>query len=175
MRRIVFSLLLIFVFSVLPVTAWASEEPVRSVEVFRKPGFDFRSLKTFGDNVSIQFAPVKAWSVEKSDPFLMERIRDMVKASLKGQGYFIAAEGTAPDATVKVKISEWGRFRNTDNQSLIEYVEMDVRVYDELNGAVVLRGTAHYRQYNPKDQSMAGLNAVAASMLDEIFSALTTR
>jgi hypothetical protein len=174
-RRIVLSFLLICVFVALPVSAWALDEPARSVEVFRKPGFDFRVLKTFGEGIDIQFAPVKSWSVEKSDPFLKDRIRDMVRQSLKRQGYFFVPEGTVSDATVKVKIFEWGRFRNTDNQNLIEYIDMDVRVFDEAEGTMVLRGTARYRLLNSTDRSMNGLHAMAVSMFDEIFGALTTR
>lgn len=176
MKRTWLLLLVIFVLWAGTGSAWAAEDPVRSVEVFRKPGFDFRPLKLMAPSIGIDFKPISTWSVEKGDPYLKDRIRDMVKASLKSKGFAFAVDELQADASVKVRVFEWGRFRNTDNQNLIEYVDMEVRMYEVSSGELILRGTARYRlRNNQQDPTMSSLNEAAASMLDEIFYSLVNR
>ena len=66
--------------------AFAEPEPVRLVEMVKKPGVDFRQFKSVGTEVSVSLQPASSGSIERSDPFLRQRIQTLALAAAKTQG-----------------------------------------------------------------------------------------
>lgn len=152
------------------VTAYAEPEPVRLVEMVKKPGIDFRQFKSVGTEVSVSLQPANSWSIERSDPFLRQRIQTLALAAAKKQGW-IPVDNADADLKLKLKIFEWGRLRNSQDQNLMEYVQFELRAESAQEG-LVMRGTAKYNRVDPTEPDLSKVHEAFGSLLEEIFAAL---
>ena len=152
------------------VPAYAVPEPVRQVEVARKPGVDFRQFKSVGTEVSVSLQPANSWSIERSDPFLRQRIQTLALAAAKKQGW-IPVDNADADLKLKLKIFEWGRLRNSNDQNLMEYVQFELRAESAQDG-LVMRGIAKYNRVDPTEPDLSKLHEAFGSLLEELLAAL---
>ena len=157
-----------------PGMVCAQPEPTREVDIFLKPGVDVGQFKTVGKEPSVSISPTYSWSVEKSDPFLRQRIREILENSLKKQG-FVLVDPVEADLKVKVTISQWGRFRNTSDINLMEYLDLEFRAYAVASGDLILRATGKYSRVDPIEDSTVKLGEAYASILDEILASLRAK
>ncbi len=152
------------------VTVHAEPEPVRLVEMVKKPGVDFRQFKSVGTDVSVSLQPANSWSIERSDPFLRQRIQNLVLAAAKKQGW-IPVDNADADLKLKLKIFEWGRLRDSHDQNLMEYVRFELRAESAQEG-LVMRGTAKYNRVDPMEPDLSKVHEAFGSLLEEFLAAL---
>lgn len=148
--------------------------PTRETDVYLKPGVDVSQFRTVGKESPVSINPAYSWSVEKADPFLKQRIREILESSMKKQG-FILVDPVDADLKIKVTISQWGRFRNTSDINLMEYLDLEVRAYAVASGELILRATGKYSRVDPLEDSTVRINEACASLLDEILSSLRAK
>lgn len=151
----------------------AQSEPVRQVEMIRKPGIDFRQYKSVGMDVSVSFQPSSSWAIEKGDPFLEQRIQELSLTAAKNQGW-VPIDNVSADVKLSVKILEWGRLRNAQDPNLMEYATFELKVYSSTAEGPVFRGTGKYRRAAPPESGMEKVNDVYVSMMEELLAALRT-
>ena len=144
------------------------------MEVFLKPGIDFRQFKSVGKDVSVSIQPAYFWSVEKSDSFLRQRIREIVGKSVKKQGFAIVEIADA-DLNLKVIITQWGRFQNSQFLNLMEYLNLEVRAYSGVTGDMLMRATGSYSRVDPLENSAEKLNEAFESIMDEILTSMRVK
>ena len=161
-------LVVLLSFGAVPV--YAQPEPVRLVEMVKKPGIDFRQFKSVGMEVSVSLQPANSWSIERSDPFLRQRIQTLAVAAAKKQGW-IPVDNADADLKLKLKIIEWGRLRNSNDQNLMEYVQFELRAESAQDG-VVMRGTAKYSRVDPTEPDLSKVHEAFESLLEEFLAAL---
>ena len=158
----------LLLFGAVPV--YAQPEPVRMVEMVKKPGVDFRQFKSLGTEVSVSLQPANSWSIEQNDPFLRQRIQTLTLAAAKKQGW-VPVDNVDADLKLKLKIFEWGRLRNSQDQNLMEYVQFELRAESAQEG-LVLRGTAKYNRVDPTESDLSKVHEAFGSLLEEFFAAL---
>ena len=151
--------------------AYAQPEPVRQVEMARKPGVDFRQFKSVGMDVSVSFRPTSDWAIDKSDPFLEQRIQDLTLKAAKNQGW-VPIDNVDADVKLSVKVLEWGRLRNTNDQNLMEYVTLEFRAYSASAEGLILRGTGKYSRVDPVEPDLTKVNEAFVSIMEEFLAAL---
>ncbi len=157
-----------------PGMASAQPEPTIETDVFLKPGVDVSQFKTVGKDPSVSINPTYSWSVEKADPFLKQRIREILESSIKKQG-FVFVDPVDADLRIKLMISQWGRFRNTNDINLMEYLDFEVRAYAVASGELILRATGKYSRVDPLEDSTVKINEACASLLEKILSSLRVK
>ena len=150
--------------------AYAQPAPVHQVEMFRKPGIDFRQFKSVGMDVEVSLAPTADWAMDRSDPFLKQRIQELVLKAAKKQGW-IAAENEFADVKLSVKILEWGRLRNSKDANLMEFAAFEVKAHSPAAG-MVFRGAGKYSRVDPVEQDLSKVNEAFLSMMEELMAAL---
>ena len=138
MKKIWAGLLTALFFMVCASAAMAAPEPTKLVEVFRKPGVNYSGFKSIGNEVSISIRPVGDSFYDPSDPFLRQRLSEMTLLAAKNQGW-VPIDNTSANVRVSVKLTEWGRFRNKQDQSLMEFFALEVRAHSSATGEMVLR------------------------------------
>ena len=143
------------------------------MEVFRKPGVSYSGFKSIGNEVSISISPVGDSFYDRSDPFLRQRLAALSLVAAKNQGW-VAIENTGADVRISVKLTEWGRFRNKQDQNLMEFFALECRAYSVASGETILRATARYSRIDPVEGSMEKMNAAFVSVMEEILLALKT-
>ena len=158
----------LLLFGAVPVQA--QPEPVRLVEMVKKPGVDFRQFKSVGTEVSVSLQPANSWSIERGDPFLRQRIQTLALTAAKKQGW-IPVDNADADLKLKLKIFEWGRLRNSNDQNLMEYVQFELRVESAQEG-LVMRGTAKYNRVDPTEPDLSKVHEAFGSLLEEFLAAL---
>lgn len=151
--------------------AYAQPEPIYQVEMNRKPGIDFRRFKSVGNEISVSFHPNSDWAVEKSDPFLKQRIQAISLRVVKNKGW-VAVENMDADLRLSVKILEWGRLRNTQDQNLMEYLKFELSGYSATDEGLVFRGTGQYSRVDPTEQNLGKVNEAYRSILEELLASL---
>ena len=151
--------------------AYAQPAPVHQVEMFRKPGIDFRQLKSVGMDVEVSLAPTADWAMERSDPFLKQRIQELVLKAAKKQGW-IAAENEFADVKLSVKILEWGRLRNSKDANLMEFATFEVKAHSSAAEGLVFRGAGKYSRVDPAEQDLSKVNEAFLSIMEELMAAL---
>jgi len=150
---------------------YAAPEPVRQVEMIRKPGIDFRQFKSVGNEISVSIQPTSSWAIDKTDPFLRQRIQDLTLKAAKNQGW-VPIENVDADVKLAVKILEWGRLRNTQDQNLMEYVTLEFKAYSATAEGEILRGTGKYSRVDPVESGLEKVNEAYVSILEEFLAAL---
>ena len=150
--------------------AFAEPEPVRLVEMVKKPGVDFRQFKSVGTEVSVSLQPANSWSIERGDPFLRQRIQTLALTAAKKQGW-IPVDNADADIKLKLKILEWGRLRDSHDQNLMEYVQFELRAESAQDG-LVMRGTAKYNRVDPTEPDLSKVHETFGSLLEEFLAAL---
>lgn len=173
MKKIWAGLLTALFLMVCTSAAMAAPEPTKLVEVFRKPGVNYNGFKSIGNEVSISIRPVGDSFYDPSDPFLRQRLKEMTLLAAKNQGW-VPIDNTSADVRVSVKLTEWGRFRNKQDQSLMEFFALEVRAHSSATGEMVLRATARYNLVDPVEGSMEKMNAAFVAAMEEILLALKT-
>lgn len=153
--------------------AQAQAEPVRRVEIVRKPGIDFRQFKSVGTDVAVSFQPSSSWAIDKGDPYLEQRIQELSLKAAKNQGW-VPIDNVSADVKLSVKILEWGRLRNSQGDNLIEYVSFELKVYANAPEGPVFRGTGKYSQVAPTEPNLELAGNAYESMLEELLAALRT-
>ena len=151
--------------------AYAQPAPVHQVEMFRKPGIDFRQLKSVGMDVEVSLAPTADWAMDRSDPFLKQRIQELVLKAAKKQGW-IAAENEFADVKLSVKILEWGRLRNSKDANLMEFATFEVKAHSSAAEGLVFRGAGKYSRVDPAEQDLSKVNEAFLSIMEELMAAL---
>ena len=151
--------------------ASAQPEPVRQVEMVKKPGVDFHQLKSVGNEVSVSIQPTSDWAIDKSDPFLRQRIQELTLKAAKKQGW-IPVDNVDADVKLSVKILEWGRLRNSGDQNLMEFVTLEFKAYSARAEGLILRGTGKYSRVDPTESGLEKVNEAYSSILEEFLSAL---
>ena len=155
-------------------TALAAPEPTRLVEVFRKPGVNYGGLKSIGNEVSVSIRPVGDSFFDPSDPFLRQRLAELALMAAKNQGW-VAIDNPSADVRISVKLTEWGRFRNKQDQNLMEFFALEFRAYSVESGEMILRATARYSRVDPVEGSMEKMNEAFVSVMEEILAALKAK
>ena len=153
--------------------AYAQPAPVHQVEMFRKPGIDFRQFKSVGMDIEVSLAPTADWAMDRSDPFLKQRIQEMVLKAAKKQGW-IAAENEYADVKLSVKILEWGRLRNRQEANLMEFVSFELKAHSPAAAGLVFRGAGRYSRVDPVEQDLSKVNEAFLSIMEELMAALHT-
>jgi hypothetical protein len=151
--------------------AYAQPEPVRHVEVIRKPGVDFRQFKSVGTDVAVSLAPTSSWAIDKRDSFLEQRIQELSLTAAKKQGW-VPIDNVSADVKLSLKILEWGRLRTTQNENLAEFVTFELKVYAASAEGPVFRGTGQYSRMAPPEPGLEKMSEAYVSMLEELFAAL---
>lgn len=151
--------------------ALASPEPTRLVEVFRKPGVIFTQFKSVGEDVAISIRPAGEAYFDNSDPFLRQRIGEMILLAAKQQGW-VAVDNPSADVSLSVRVTEWGRFRNNSDQNLMEFLAVEVKAYSREQSDMVLRASGRYSRVDPVEESMEKMNSAFLSIMSEIMSKL---
>ena len=154
-------------------TAWAQPEPIRQVEVFRKPGIDFRLFKFIGDEISVNIQPAATWSIDKSDPFLKARIQELSLKAAKQEGW-VPISTVDADVKVAIRVYEWGRLQNSHDQNLMEFLTIEVNAYSVSSGAMIFRASGKYSRVDPLETTTDKVNEAYVSILAEILTALRT-
>ena len=157
-----------------PEMALAQPEPLKQVEIYLMPGVDVSRFQTVGKDPSVSIQPAHSWSVDKDDPFLRRRIREILLNSLTRQG-FVLVDTADANLTVKVTITQWGRFRNSNDQNLMEYLDLEFRAYDGTNAEMILRAKGKYSRVDPLEETAVKVNEAFASILDEILASLRAK
>ena len=173
MKKIWAGLLTALFLMVCTSAAMAAPEPTKLVEVFHKPGVNYSGFKSIGNEVSISIRPVGDSFYDPSDPFLRQRLSEMTLLAAKNQGW-VPIDNTSADVRVSVKLTEWGRFRNKQDQNLMEFFALEVRAHSSASGEMVLRATARYNRVDPVEGSMEKMNAAFVAVMEEILLALKT-
>ena len=173
MKKIWAGLLTALFLTMCASAAMAAPEPTKLVEVFRKPGVNYSGFKSIGNEVSISIRPVGDSFYDPSDPFLRQRLSEMTLLAAKNQGW-VPIDNTSADVRVSVKLTEWGRFRNKQDQNLMEFFALECRAYSVSSGEMILRATARYSRVDPVEGSMEKMNAAFVSAMEEILLALKT-
>jgi hypothetical protein len=173
MKKIWAGLLTALYLTVCASAAMAAPEPTKLVEVFRKPDVNYSGFKSFGNEVSISIRPVGDSFYDPSDPFLRQRLAEMTLLAAKSQGW-VPMDNISADVRVSVKLTEWGRFRNKQDQNLMEFFALEVRAYSSASGEMILRATARYSRVDPVEGSMEKMNAAYTAAMEEILLALKT-
>ncbi len=155
-------------------TALAAPEPTRLVEVFRKPGINYGGFKSIGNEVSISIRPVGDSFYDPSDPFLRQRLGEMSLVAAKNQGW-VAIDNPSADVRISVKLTEWGRFRNKQDQNLMEFFALEFRAYSVASAEMILRATARYNRVDPVEGSMEKMNGAFVSVMEEILASLKAK
>ena len=172
MNRVLKTLVLaILMLSCAGMTAWAEPEPSRLVEVFLKPGVDFKQFKTMAASPSVSFKPDVSWSIDKDDPFYKLRIQSILEKSIKRQG-FILADAVDADLKLKLSVRRWGRLRSTHDLNLMEYLDVEAKVYAVASGDMLMRATGKYERVDPLENTPDKMNAAFESRMDEILGSL---
>ena len=174
MKKMWAGLLTALFLSVCVGTALAAPEPTKLVEVFRKPGVNYGGFKSIGNEVSISIRPVGDSFFDPSDPFLRQRLAEMSLLAAKNQGW-VAIDNPSADVRISVKLSEWGRFRNKQDQNLMEFFALEARAYSVASGEMILRATARYSRVDPVEGSMAKMQEAFVSVLEEILAPLKAK
>ena len=173
MKKIAAGLMTILLLVLCASAALAAPEPNKLVEVFRKPGVSYSGFKSIGNEVSISISPVGDSFYDRSDPFLRQRLAALSLVAAKNQGW-VAIDNTGADVRISVKLTEWGRFRNKQDQNLMEFFALEVRAYSSASGEMILRATARYSRADPVEESMEKMNAAYVAIMEEILLALKT-
>ena len=173
MKKIWAGLLTALFLTMCASAAMAAPEPTKLVEVFRKPGVNYSGFKSIGNEVSISIRPVGDSFYDPSDPFLRQRLSEMTLLAAKNQGW-VPIDNISADVRVSVKLTEWGRFRNKQDQNLMEFFALECRAYSVASGETILRATARYSRVDPVEGSMEKMNAAFVSVMEEILLALKT-
>ena len=173
MKKIAAGLMTILLLVFCASAALAAPEPNKLVEVFRKPGVSYSGFKSIGNEVSISIRPVGDSFYDPSDPFLRQRLSEMTLLAAKNQGW-VPIDNISADVRVSVKLTEWGRFRNKQDQNLMEFFALEVRAHSSASGEMVLRATARYNRVDPVEGSMEKMNAAFVAVMEEILLALKT-
>ncbi len=155
-------------------TVLAAPEPTRLVEVFRKPGVNYTVFKSIGNEVGISIRPAGDSFYDPSDPFLRQRLAELALVAAKNQGW-VAIDNPSADVRISVKLSEWGRFRNKQDQNLMEFFALEFRAYSVVSGEMILRATARYSRVDPVEGSMEKMNEAFVSVLEEILAPLKAK
>lgn len=171
MKKIITGIMLLLLLSVSAGTAWAAPLPNRTVELYRKPGVNFTQLKSLGEEISVSVRPAGEAYFDSSDPFLRQRVRVLSLEAAKKQGW-VAIDNSSADVAVKIRITEWGRFRNRHDQNLLEFFALEVRAMSRTDGELILRANARYSRVDPMEESMEKLHEALQSVMQEIFAAL---
>ena len=174
MKKIGTGLLTALFLMVCTSAAMAAPEPTKLVEVFHKPGVNYSGFKSIGNEVSISIRPVGDSFYDPSDPFLRQRLSEMTLLAAKNQGW-VAIENSSADVRVSVKLTEWGRFRNKQDQNLMEFFALEVRAHSSASGEMVLRATARYSRVDPVEGSMEKMNAAFVAVMEEILASLKAK
>ena len=151
----------------------ASPEPVQLVETFRKPGVNYSQYKSVGEDVSISIQPKGASYYDNSDPFLRQRLKSLAIQAAKKQGW-VPLENHYADVRLAIKVTEWGRFRNSHDQNLMEFIAIEVKAYSIETSELVLRGTGRYSRVDPDDESMEKAGEAFVEIMSSIMDALKT-
>lgn len=149
----------------------AAPEPTKIVEVFLRPGIDLSQYKTMGTDPAVSIKPMMSWSVDSGDPFFRMRIKEGLENSMKRQGFLLAGP-TDADLKLKVTIRQWGRLRNSQDLNLMEFVELEAKVYAAGSGELILRATGKYSRVDPLENTPDKMNEALGSLMDEILSSL---
>ena len=170
-RGLKIAMLAIFLLASAEMTASAQPEPTKLVEVFLKPGIDAKQFKTMGDNPSVSIDPTASWSIDSSDPFLKLRIREVLVNSMKRQG-FVLVDSSDADLKLKVKVTQWGRLRSSQDLNLMEYLDLEAKVIAVVSGDLILKATGKYSRIDPLENTPDKLNEACGSIMDEILASL---
>jgi len=165
---LLFTTLLMLVFAGI---ALAAPEPTRLIEVFRKPGVNFRPFKSVGNEISVNIRPEGESFFDASDPFLRERIAEMTLNAAKQQGW-VLTENSNADIRLAVKIAEWGRFRNKHDQNLMEFFTIEVNAHSRESDGLILRARGRYSRVDPVEESTNQMHIEFLSIMAEILRAL---
>lgn len=154
---------------------YAQPEPVRLVEMVRKPGINFRQYKSIGSEISVSVKPNSDWAIDKRDTFLEQRVQGLTMKAARNQGW-LPADNEFGDVRISVKILEWGRLRNTEDQNLMEFVTFELKAYSNTSEGPVLvfRGNGKYRRVDPVETGLEKVADVYGSMMEELMAALHT-
>ena len=151
--------------------ASAQPEPVRQVEMIRKPGINFHQFKSVGTEVSVSLAPTSDWAIDKSDPFLQLRIQDLTLKAAKKQGW-VPIDNVDADLKLAVKILEWGRLRNSKDPNLLEFVTVEFKAYSTTAEGLVFRGMGKYSRVDPDEPDLTRVNKAFVSIMEEFLAEL---
>ena len=157
-----------------PGVVAAQPEPTRQVELYLKPGVDFRQFRSIAKDLSLSIQPATFWSVENADPFLRQRIREIAGRSIKKQGFDVV-DATVADLTVKIIITQWGRFQNSKDLNLLEYLDMEVRAYSGVTGDLLMKTTGSYSRVDPLENSADKINEAFESIMDEALASMRVK
>jgi hypothetical protein len=150
--------------------AYAQPEPVRLVEMTKKPGVDFRQFTSVGTDVSVSIRPTSEWAIDKTDPFLKQRVQDLTLKAAKNQGWVTTS--TDADVKLSVKILEWGRMRATNDQNLMEYVTVEFKADSAASGGLIFLGTGRYSRVDPVEPDLNKVNDAFVSIMEEMLAAM---
>lgn len=173
MKKIVAGLMTILLLMLCASAVLAAPEPTKLVEVFRKPGVNYGGFKSIGSEVPISIRPVGDSFYDRSDPFLRQRLAELSLAAAKNQGW-VASDNSSADVRISVKLTEWGRFNNKQDQNLMEFFALECRAYSVASGELILRATARYSRVDPVEGSVEKMNAAFLATMEEILLALKT-
>ena len=151
----------------------AAPEPVQLVETFRKPGVNYSQYKSVGEDVSISIQPKGASYYDNSDPFLRQRLKSLTIQAAKKQGW-VPMENHHADVRLAIKVTEWGRFRNSHDQNLMEFIAVEAKAYSIETGELVMRSTGRYSRVDPDDESMEKAHEAFVDIMSSIMEALKT-
>ncbi len=173
MKKIAAGLMTILLLVLCASAALAAPEPTKLVEVFRKPGVNYGGFKSIGNEVSVSIRPAGDSFYDRSDPFLRQRLAELSLTVAKNQGW-VAIDNTSADVRISVKLTEWGRFRNKQDQNLMEFFALECRAYSVASGEMIMRATARYSRVDPVEGSMEKMHEAFVSVMEEILLALKT-
>lgn len=153
------------------MSAMGQPEPAKLVEVFLKPGVDFKQFKSMGEKPSVSIKPAVSWSIDSTDPFLASRIQEILQKSMKNQG-FVLVDTVDADLRLNVKVTQWGRLRSNQDLNLMEYLDFEAKVFAAASGEMILRATGKYSRIDPLEHTQDMMNESFESMMNEILSSL---
>ena len=153
------------------MSAMGQPEPTKLVEVFLKPGVDFKQFKSMGEKPSVSIKPAVSWSVDTADPFLESRIQETLQKSMKSQG-FVLVDAVDADLRLNVKVTQWGRLKSNQDLNLMEYLDFEAKVYAVASGEMILRATGKYSRIDPLEHTQDMMKESFESMMNEILSSL---
>ena len=153
------------------INAMGQPEPTKLIEVFPKPGVDFKQFKSMGEKPSVSIQPAVSWSIDTTDPFLVSRIQESLQKSMKSQG-FVLMDAVDADLRLNLKVTQWGRLKSNQDLNLMEYLDFEAKVYAVASGEMIMRATGKYSRIDPLEHTRDIMHESFESMMNEILSAL---
>lgn len=151
--------------------ACAQPEPDLRTEISRKPGVDFRQFKSVGNEIAIVLRPTADWAIDKSEPFLQSRIRDLTFKSARMNGW-VPVNNEDADLKLTVKIWEWGRIKDSKDPNLMEFLHFELSAVSPRHEGLVFRAKGKYSRIDPVQGDLARIPEVFRSLMDDFLYAL---